>query len=90
MNKFLRKFDTIRFIAPSSIFRNFLGIFHFFNSNLNFEFGPVWYRPKPEPGRTSLTGYRTGLTGYRTGSHRFGEPWLGVVMGHGHSGLFTA
>ena len=22
------------------------------NSNLNFEFGPVLYRPKPEPGRT--------------------------------------
>ena len=26
------------------------------NSNLNFEFGAVWYRPKPEPGRTGLTG----------------------------------
>ena len=40
------------------------------NSNLNFEFGPVWYRPKPEPGRTGLTGNRSN----RTGSHRFGEP----------------
>ena len=30
MNEFLRKFDTIRFVAPWSIFRNFLGIFHFF------------------------------------------------------------
>ena len=29
-----------------------MGIFHFFNSNLNFEFGSVWYRPKPEPDRT--------------------------------------
>ena len=72
MNEFLRKFDTIRFVAPWSIFRNFLGIFHFFNSNLNFEFGPVWYRPKPEPGRTGLTGNRSN----RTSSHRFGEPWF--------------
>ena len=53
MNEFLRKFDTIRFVAPWSIFRNFFGNFSFFlNSNLNFEFGPVWYRPKLEPGRT--------------------------------------
>ena len=35
------------------------------NSNLNFEFWPIWYRPKPEPGRTRLN---------RTGSHQFGEP----------------
>ena len=28
----------------------------FLNSNLNFEFGPVWYRPKPKPGWTSQTG----------------------------------
>ena len=68
----LRKFDTIRFVAPWSIFRNFLGIFYFLNSNLNFKFGPVWYRPKPKPGRTSLTGNRSN----RIGSHRFGEPWL--------------
>ena len=70
MNEFLRKFDTIRFVAPWSIFRNFL------NSNLNFEFGPVWYRPKPEPGRTGLTGNRLN----RTGSHRFGEPWPVVEL----------
>ena len=34
----------------------FLGIFWeffiFLNSNLNFEFGPVWYWPKPEPNRS--------------------------------------
>ena len=42
------------------------------NSNLNFEFGPVWYRPKPEPGRTGLTGNRSN----QTGSHWFGEPCL--------------
>ena len=47
MNEFLRKFDTIRFVAPWSIFRNFLRIFHFFNLNLNFEFGPVQYQYKP-------------------------------------------
>ena len=38
----------------------FLGIFLefyiFWNSNLNFEFGPDWNRPEP---------FRTGLTGYR-------------------------
>ena len=45
-----------------------MGIFHFFNSNLNFEFGPVWYRPKLEP-------VRTGNRSNRTGSHWFGEPW---------------
>ena len=54
MNEFLRKFDTIRFVAPWSIFRIFLRIFYFLNSNLNFEFGPVWYR-------TGLI--VTGLTG---------------------------
>ena len=54
MDEFLRKFDTIIFVAPLSVFRNFLGIFHFLNLNLNFEFGPVWYRPKLKPGRTGL------------------------------------
>ena len=29
--------------------RIFWEFFIFLNSNLNFEFGPVWYRPKPEP-----------------------------------------
>ena len=58
MNEFLRKFDTIIFVAPLSIFRNFLRIFHFFE----FEFGLVGYRPKPErPGPVS-------------GSHRFFNP----------------
>ena len=49
MNEFVRKFDTIRFIATWSIFMNFFRIFHFLNLNLNFEFWPVRYRPKPEP-----------------------------------------
>ena len=48
MNKFLRKFDIIRFVAHLSIFRKFLKFFHFLNSNLNFKFKPVWYRPKPD------------------------------------------
>ena len=74
MNEFLRKFDTIRFVAPWSIFRIFFEIFHFLNLNLNFKFGPVWYRPKPEPGRIGLTG-----------SHRFGEPWRQPV---GRTGEF--
>ena len=76
MNEFLRKFDTIRFITPWSIFRNFLGIFHFLNSNLKFEFWPVGYRPEPEPDRTGLTGNRSNRSGYR----RFGEPWLSHVV----------
>ena len=65
MNEFLRKFDTIRFVAPWSIFKNFLRIFHFLNSNLNSEFGPVWYRPKPEPDRTDLTSNRSNWTSSR-------------------------
>ena len=36
MNKFLRKFDTIRFVAPWSIFKNFLRIFHFFEFKFEF------------------------------------------------------
>ena len=36
MNEFLRKFDTIIFVAPLSIFRNFLRIFHFLNLNLDW------------------------------------------------------
>ena len=77
MNKFLRKIDTIRFVAPWSIFINFLRIFYFLNSNLNFEFGPVWYRPKPEPVQTDLTGNWSN----RTGSRRFCEPcsWLALL-----------
>ena len=62
MNEFLRKFDTIRFVAPWSIFRIFFRIFHFLNLNLNFELVPVWYRSKPEPGRTGLTGNRSSCT----------------------------
>ena len=79
MDEFLRKFDTIRFVAPWSIFRNFWEFFIFLNLNLNFEFGPVWYRPKPKPGQTGLTGNRSN----RTGSHRFGEPWLELGRGGG-------
>ena len=58
----------------SSQFEVFLGFFWnffiFLNLNLNLEFGPVWYQPKPEPGQTGLTGNRSN----RTGSHRLGEP----------------
>ena len=58
----------------SSHLEVFLGFFWeffiFLNSNLNFEFGPVWYRPKPESDRTGLTGNRSN----RTGSHLLGEP----------------
>ena len=61
MDEFLIKFDTIRFVAPWSIF----WIFHFLNLNLNFEFWPVGYRPKLEPVRTGLTDDRSN----RTGSH---------------------
>ena len=50
-----------------------MGIFHFLNLNLNFEFWPIGYWPKPEPVRTGLTGNRSN----RTGSHRFGEPCVG-------------
>ena len=47
-------------------FRNFS---LFFNSNLNFEFGPVSYRTKPEPGRTGLTGNRfDGLVNLGSGT----------------------
>jgi len=34
---------------------------------LNFEFGPVWYQPKPEPDRTGLTGNRSNRTTGQTG-----------------------
>ena len=44
----------------------------FLNLNLNFEFGPVSYRTKPESVWTGLTGNQSNRTGYR----RFGEPWL--------------
>jgi len=36
MNEFLRKFDNIRFVAPWSILRIFLGIFHFFEFKFEF------------------------------------------------------
>ena len=64
MNEFLRRFDTIRFVATWSIFRFFWEFFIFLNSNLNFKFGPVWNRPKPEPVRTGLTGNRSFRTGF--------------------------
>jgi len=47
MDKFLRKFDTIRFVAPWSIFRNFLKFFHFFE--FKFEF---WIWAGLIPGQT--------------------------------------
>ena len=48
MDEFLRQFDTIRFVTPWSFFWKF---FIFLNLNLNFEYGPVSYRTKPEPDR---------------------------------------
>ena len=72
MNEYLKKFDTIRFVATWSIFRNLLEKFYFLNSNLNFEFGPVSNRPVPEPVRTGYTGNR----GFRTGSGRDKKPCL--------------
>ena len=50
----------------------FWKFFIFLNLNLNFKFGPVSYRTKPEPVRSGLTGNRSNRTGYR----RFGEPCL--------------
>ena len=49
-------------LSHLEVFLDFFGNFLFFNLNLNFEFGPVWYRPKPEPGRTGLTGNRSNRT----------------------------
>jgi len=36
MNEFLRKFDTIRFVAPWNIFRIFLRVFYFFEFKFEF------------------------------------------------------
>ena len=77
MNEFLRKFDTIKFVASWSIFRNFLRIFHFFEFKFKFWIWTGLYRIKPEPVRTGLTGNRSNRTGYR----RFGEPCLHVAQG---------
>ena len=69
--KYVKRTNCWENLTPldSSHLEVFLGIFWeffiFLNSNLNFEFRPVWYRPKPEPDRTSLTGNRSN----RTGSH---------------------
>ena len=68
MNEYLKNFDTIRFVATWSIFRNFLKFFYF------FEFKSVSNRPVPEPVRTDYTGNR----GFRTGSRRGKNPgsWI--------------
>ena len=62
-------------LLDSSQLEVFLAIFWkffiFLNSNLNFKFGPVWNRPKPELVRTGLTGNH----GFRTGSGRFFQSW---------------
>ena len=47
MNEFLRKFDTIKFVAPWNIFMKFLRIFIFFNLNLNL----VWFGTSPNRNR---------------------------------------
>jgi len=98
MNEYLKRFDTIRFVAIWSIFRNFLGIFHFFEFKLNFEFGPVSYRTEPEPVRTGLTGNRSNRTGsvnpegnteLSTGCHRVPYFWI-RALGHDVSGHLNA
>ena len=58
MNEYLKKFDTIRFVATWSIFKNFLGIFYFLEFEFEFwiwatgrnqnQSGPVW----PVTGKT--------------------------------------
>ena len=48
IEQIFEKIRTIRFVAPSSIFRIFLGIFYFLNSNLNFEFGPAQTETGPD------------------------------------------
>ena len=79
----------------SSHLKVFLGIFWnffiFLNSNLNFEFGLISYRTKPEPVRTGQTGPVTDglVTGYR----RFGEPDAGSqnsIGQHNRSALGAA
>ena len=66
--KYVKRTNFLENLTPldSSHVEVFLGffwnLFIFLNSNLKFEFGPVWYRPKPEPDRT--------------GSHRFCKPCL--------------
>ena len=58
--KYVKRTNFWENLTPlgSSHLEVFLGIFWeffiFSNSNLNFEFGPVWYRPKPELDRTGL------------------------------------
>ena len=88
MNEFLRKFDTIRFVAPWSIFTNFFGNFSFFwiqiwilnlgrfgtGPNRN-RAGPVW----PVTGQTGPvpSGFANpGFSTYdRTYSRRFSSGW---------------
>ena len=67
MNEYLKPLDSSQLEVFLGIFWEF---FIFLNSNLNFKFGPVSYRTKPEPVRSGLTGNRSNRTGYR----RFGEP----------------
>ena len=49
MNEFLKKIDTIRFVAPWSIFRIFWDFIIFLNSNLNLGRGRVWERHGRSP-----------------------------------------
>jgi len=58
MNEFLRKFDTIRFVAPWSIFRNFLKFFHFFEFKFKF-----WIWTGFIPDQTGTGPDRFGRTG---------------------------
>ena len=51
MNEYLKKFDTIRFVATWSIFRNFLEIFHFLELKIEFW---IWTGLKPAQTGTGL------------------------------------
>ena len=68
MNEFFRKFDTIRFVAPWSIFRNFLGIFQFFE--FKFEF---WIWAGLVPTQTGTGSVPTGFVNPEHASHSGSE-----------------
>ena len=78
MNEFwenLTPLDSSHLEVFLEIFWNF---FIFLNSNLNFEFEPVWYRPKPEPNWTGQTGpVPTGFVNPAGDQHGKSARWDG-------------
>ena len=67
----------------SSHLEVFLGIFHFLNSNLNFEFGPVWYRPGSVWPVTSQTGpVPNGFVNPAAGSRCYPVSFAGAALGY--------